>query len=231
MQPDLTMASVSDEASPSTGKLTGKLTLKTRPNSPARAALKDQEQRIAPQRNLYNLSQRTPGVAETDRQRKSRRDSGIGAGENQALNPFRPQGTRQIDFKERGQIDSYAKQLIDAGYVYVVKRDPGKNWLVDHDIPSYLRASAPTTWKHVVAMLLHPSRHGLGDKGRPSTHAHGKNDDESLHEYIRKAPTDVETFQEDVPGYMKFFFESVGPEELVLVSFHEDITYNKRSHR
>ena len=80
-------------------------------------------------------------------------------------------------------------------------------------------------------MLPYPSRHGLGDKGRPSIQAHGKVGDECLHEYTRVAPTEVDTFQKTVPGYMKFFFESVGPEELVLVSFHENITYNKRSLR
>lgn len=228
MPHDLNASPVTDELM-STPALKGTLRLKTRANSPARAALKNQPQRISTSRNLYILTQSTPGVAETEAQRVSRRDAGqcVGPAPLPALYS-RPSGARQIPHKEGGKIQEYAEHLINAGHVFVVKRTPGKNWLCDYDISPRLRNVAPTVWRHVLEMLPYPSRRRIGDGGRSSFMAHGKVGDEILHEYFRDTPNEIDTFMPQIIGYMKFFFESVGPEELVLVSFHEGLEKNAK---
>lgn len=70
-------------------------------------------------------------------------------------------------------------------------------------------------------MLPHPSKYDLGDKGARAHKADGDAEDAYLREFTRNSPTRIPCFKDDTSAYMKFFFESVGPEELVLVSFHD----------
>lgn len=127
---------------------------------------------------------------------------------------------RQPDEKDGDAVVSYAQDLISAGWVFVVQRVvQGKNWLAPDNVARSLWRREPG-WGDVIEMLETPSEY-LSDEVEISIHADKGGEPALTRPFLRPPPTDIGAFKTDQHGYAKFYFESVGPEELVLLSFHE----------
>lgn len=154
--------------------------------------------------------------------RKLRRKRNLSASDEQmgARRFVAAPARRQPDEEDGDAVVSYGQDLISAGWVFVVRRVvPGKNWLAPDETARSLWRREPG-WGDVLEMLETPSEY-LSDEVEISIHADKGGEPALTRPFLRPPPTDIGAFQTKQYGYAKFYFESVGPEELVLLSFHE----------
>lgn len=112
----------------------------------------------------------------------------------------------------------YAKELYAHGRVYLMSRMDGNNWLAPCGKEDWQKEA---TWNDFIEMLNSPSF--LKKKAKPerAKDADGEAPDAVVREIKRNSKTGIPCFFEHQTGYMKIFFESIGPEEMVVLSFHE----------
>ncbi len=155
--------------------------------------------------------------------RDLRRDKDEHASENEIEErtfKHAPKG-RQPSRLDGPKVVAYATDLIMVGWVFVRRRrKPGTNWLAPDSTARQIWGRQPD-WNDVIALMKSPSRYRLHRDGECANDAWNDAKDALLRVFKRPPPTGLDVFQETQEGYMKFFFESLGPEELVLVSFHD----------
>lgn len=118
----------------------------------------------------------------------------------------------------------YAKELYAHGRVYLMGRMDGNNWLAPCGNEEWQKEA---TWNDFIEMLKSPSFFRKKDKPEPAKDADGNSPDAVVREILRNSKTDIPCFFEDQGGYMKIYFESIGPEEMVVLSFHESPSKQK----
>ncbi len=207
--------------------ITGTLSIRTRAKSDAAAIILDLDLAAAASDGKC-LTKADPAITaprlvlEGDDNRDIRRSRNVTATNNQiAYRRFSlAPAVRQPATDNGDDVVSYATDLILAGWIFVRRRKLGKNWL-DADEEAKRSWGRVPGLNDVLAMLQKPSEYSLFKEGQCANKAWGDAKDALLRVFKRKPPENLEVFRHSDEGYMKFFFESLGPEELVLVSFHD----------
>lgn len=210
--------------------MAGAQNIRTRANSDAATIILDQTKAAAAcsgktlTKEIVDAPAFPSVIVESINKRDERRGKNHTANSDELVTrrfKYAPAG-RQPSQKDKIGVVAYATDLITVGWVFVVKRSKaGKNWLAPDTTAKQKWRQAPD-WNDVLLMLGRPSTYELYQKGRCANKAWGGAMDALLRVFKRKPPTEIPAFwPEQKEGYMKFYFESLGPEELVLVSFHD----------